>query len=101
MKRALCVLSTALLLAGCGVSRRPPSWVKWVPEAPPPEKAEFIAVPDDPAIVWQNGQWVRDDERWTWQAGAFTEPPRRNAVWVPGCWVERDGQWTWVDGSWR
>lgn len=99
--RRIAVLTPALLLAACGTAPRPPGWVAWSSEAPPPEKAEIFGPPERPGQVWMTGHWARRGDAWEWQPGTYVTPPAPDTVWVPGCWIEQNEKWTWTPGSWR
>ena len=95
------MLAGALLLAGCGTAPREPGWVRWTPEAPPPEQVELHGPPVEAGQGWITGHWMRTDAGWAWHPGTFVAPAGPNVVWIPGCWVGKNGQWVWVEGGWR
>lgn len=65
--------------------------------APPPPRAETVALKR--GHVWVKGRWDWRNGDWQWVPGHW-ERQRANYVWTEGRWEQRNGQWTWVDGQW-
>jgi hypothetical protein len=87
---AVMVLSAFLL--GCAAT-------VYVPEAPPPPKAEMKPPAPGPKAVWLDGYWKWSHGRYVWAPGHWIKKPR--GEWVSGHWVKRPRGWVWVTGYWR
>lgn len=101
-----------VLLAGCGRGNVPlPRHVQvraadYVPVPYPPRAPPVEIVPPRPAsppgVVWADGAWEWDGERFRWTPGSWVAPPSgaTRARWVI---VRRpeDGQLFFAPSSWR
>jgi hypothetical protein len=102
----------ACFACGCGSSRVPrPDHVQikaedYVPVPFAPRVPQVELVPDRPAhpgdVVWADGGWEWDGDRYRWQPGAWVAPPEgaKRARWVI---VRRkeDGQLFFAPSVWR
>lgn len=68
--------------------------------AVPPPQQEIITTAPAPSYVWVSGQWERTAGSWSWNPGAWVEPPLSNAYWTPGYWRHNDGQFLWTSAHW-
>lgn len=71
----------------------------YVPEAPPPPKAEMKPPAPGPKAVWVEGHWKWSHGRYLWVPGHWVKKPR--GKWVSGHWEKRPRGWVWVKGHWR
>jgi hypothetical protein len=70
-----------------------------VSAAPPPPVQETVVVAPGPGYVWVRGAWVWRD-RWIWERGHWTYPPRPGARWRESHYEVRGGVRIYVRGGW-
>jgi len=72
-----------------------------VPVGPPPNRVEVVGVTPFVGAVWIPGHWIWRD-RWVWNKGYWTRPPRHGARWERGRWEKRhQREWRWHPGRWQ
>jgi hypothetical protein len=69
-----------------------------VDEEPPPPRA--VVVETRPGMIFIEGRWVRDGNRWAWRDG-YWERERAGYAWEQGRWDRRGNRHVWVEGRWR
>jgi YXWGXW repeat-containing protein len=79
------------------VEQQPQSIV--VQQAPPPLIVETQPPPPSADQIWVGGYWNWDNQRYVWQAGRYSAPPRPDVVWVAprydtGAHRYTAGQWS-------
>ena len=89
----LLFLSTALFGTGCVATM-------WVPAEPPGALVEVEGGVPGPGYVWIGGYWEWRD-RWVWQRGHWSKPPRAGARWEQGRWDHGRRGWRWRQGRWH
>ena len=67
---------------------------------PPPPREVMIAQPG-PRHVWVQGHYRWNGNRYVWERGYWSVPPRGRSAWVPGRWERRNGGNFWIQGYWR
>jgi hypothetical protein len=101
--------SAALLLLGCGgvslpapnAGQHPLSAYREVPYPPPAALAEMVPErPDQPDLVWIDGEWVFHGSSFVWRRGGWVAPPPtgRFAPWQ--AWYRRDGRLMLASSAW-
>ena len=77
-----------------------------VQQAPPPLIYENRPPPPPGNVVWIDGYWNWDNQRYTWQVGRYAAPPQAGVVWMapryeydarggrytPGQWSHQGGE---------
>jgi len=71
-----------------------------VTAAPPAPMVETVTVSPGPAFVWIGGNWVWHN-RWVWERGHWSRPPRPGAVWVAHHYEYRNGVHVFIRGGWK
>jgi hypothetical protein len=87
---AFAVVVLFTFLVGCAVT--------YVPESPPPAKAEVKPPAPGPKAVWVDGHWKWSHGRYVWVPGHLVKKP--HGKWAPGHWEKRPRGWVWVKGHW-
>ena len=112
---ATALATSALMFAGCVVSREPHprrevavvapapevQGTIVVQEVPPPLRVEVITARPSPQHVWIKGHWRYANRGYVWEAGRWAKPPRHGAMWVEPRWETRNGKYVFIEGSWR
>jgi hypothetical protein len=110
-------LAVLVVLAGCTHSRRdrfpdetvyveqppyaePPQYVI-VREAPPPGVVERRPTPPGQGLIWIEGYWHWDGQRYVWRSGHWAVPPRGRAVWVAPRYEKHEKGFQYTPGRWR
>ena len=52
------------------------------------------------ALVWIDGQWKIDENKYVWQKG-YWENKRIGYVFINGSWLKKSSGWTWIEGYWK
>lgn len=97
---------TAIFLAGCGSPGRnasldEPSTRMVANEAPPAPKAETPGARPSSSHVWIPGQWLRENNEWSWRPGHWVVRPNADAVWIPSRWMKAGQSWRYEPGHWH
>ena len=74
--------------------------VRIAPTYPPARHHEVVTVRPGPHHVWVNGYWHHTGHDWSWNHGAWVEPPRAHVHWVSPRYVKVHGGTRYIPGHW-
>jgi hypothetical protein len=98
MKKLLSIAIFALAVTASEAMAQGGVFVRFGP--PPPPRVVVAARPSH-RHVWVPGFYGYRRDRYYWNDGYWSIPPRGYRTYVPGYWQPRRGGYVWVGGYWR
>ena len=95
MKKTLffTALLSILLFANCS---------RGIRQAPPMDEVEVMPMRPSPSHIWINGHYGYQQNRYIWNHGFYSVPPRGKTVWQRGEYYQNsNGYHTYKQGYWR